>query len=134
MSVVFPERPVPVRGIGIDVCKVDRIAESLQRFGVRMERRLFTPDELAYCRGFKDPLPHLAARFAAKEAASKALGTGIAGGIGWTQIEVIQPGGRVPLLRLSGAALERFHAMGATRSFLTLSHDGGLGVACVVLE
>jgi holo-[acyl-carrier protein] synthase len=125
---------VPVRGIGIDVCKVERIAESLQRFGARMERRLFTADELAYCRGFKDPLPHLAARFAAKEAASKALGTGIAGGIGWTQIEVVQPGGRVPLLKLSGAALERFTAMGATRSHLTLSHDGGLGVACVVLE
>jgi holo-[acyl-carrier protein] synthase len=125
---------VPVRGIGIDVCKVERIAESLKRFGERMERRLFTPDELAYCRGFKDPLPHLAARFAAKEAASKALGTGIAGGVGWTQIEVVQPGGRVPLLRLSGVALERFTALGATRSHLSISHDGGLGVACVVLE
>ena len=125
---------MPVRGIGIDVCKVDRIAESLKRFGERMERRLFTPEELAYCRGFKDPLPHLAARFAAKEAASKALGTGIAGGVSWTQIEVVQPGGRVPLLRLTGTALERFHAMGATHSHLSISHDGGLGVACVVLE
>ena len=125
---------MPVRGIGIDVCKVERIAGSLQRFGERMERRLFTPAELAYCRGFKDPLPHLAARFAAKEAASKALGTGIAGGIGWTQIEVVQPGGRVPLLRLTGAALERFTALGATQSHLTLSHDAGLGLACVVLE
>ena len=125
---------MPVRGIGIDVCKVERIAESLRRFGERMEKRLFTPDELAYCRGFKDPLPHLAARFAAKEAASKALGTGIAGGVGWTQIEVVQPGGRVPLLRLSGVALERFTAIGATSSHLSISHDGGLGVACVVLE
>jgi holo-[acyl-carrier protein] synthase len=125
---------VPVRGIGIDVCKVERIAESLTRFGERMERRLFTPDELAYCRGFKDPMPHLAARFAAKEAASKALGTGLAGGVSWTQIEVVQPGGRVPTLRLSGAALERFQAIGATRSHLSLSHDAGLGVACVVLE
>ncbi len=125
---------MPVRGIGIDVCKVERISESLQRFGERMERRLFTADELAYCRGFSDPMPHLAARFAAKEATSKALGTGIAGGIGWTQIEVVQPGGRVPTLRLSGAALERFHAIGATQSHLSLSHDGGLGLACVVLE
>lgn len=125
---------MPVRGIGIDVCKVERISESLQRFGERMERRLFTADELAYCRGFSDPMPHLAARFAAKEAASKALGTGIAGGIGWTQIEVVQPGGRVPTLRLTGAALERFHAIGATQSHLSLSHDGGLGLACVVLE
>lgn len=125
---------MPVRGIGIDVCKVERISESLQRFGERMERRLFTADELAYCRGFSDPMPHLAARFAAKEATSKALGTGIAGGIGWTQIEVVQPGGRVPTLRLTGAALERFHAIGATQSHLSLSHDGGLGLACVVLE
>ncbi len=125
---------MPVRGIGIDVCKVERISESLQRFGERMERRLFTPDELAYCRGFKDPMPHLAARFAAKEATSKALGTGIAGGVGWTQIEVVQPGGRKPTLRLTGAALERFTAMGATTSHVSLSHDGGLGVACVVLE
>ena len=125
---------MPVRGIGIDVCKVERIGESLERFGQRMERRLFTPAELAYCRGFKDPLPHLAARFAAKEATSKALGTGIAGGVGWTQIEVIQPGGLRPVLQLSGVALERFHALGATQSHLSLSHDGGLGVACVVLE
>ena len=93
-----------------------------------------TPDELAYCRSFKDPMPHLAARFAAKEAASKALGTGIAGGVSWTQIEVVQPGGRVPTLRLSGVALERFQSMGARKSHLTISHDGGLGVACVVLE
>ena len=125
---------MPVRGIGIDVCKVERISESLQRFGERMERRLFTPDELAYCRGFSDPMPHLAARFAAKEATSKALGTGIAGGIGWTQIEVVQPGGRKPTLRLTGAALERFTSIGATMSHVSLSHDGGLGVACVVLE
>jgi holo-[acyl-carrier protein] synthase len=123
-----------VRGIGVDVCKVERIGESLQRFGARMEKRLFTPDELAYCRLFKDPLPHLAARFAAKEAASKALGTGISGGVGWTQIEVVQPGGRVPRIRFTGVALERFTAMGATGSHLSLSHDGGLAVACVVLE
>ncbi len=123
-----------VRGIGVDVCRVERIAESLQRFGERMEKRLFTPGELAYCRGHKDPMPHLAARFAAKEAASKALGTGMAGGVGWTQIEVLQPGGRVPELRLTGAALERFGAIGAKRSHLSLSHDGGLAVACVVLE
>jgi holo-[acyl-carrier protein] synthase len=123
-----------VRGIGVDVCKVERIAESLQRFGARMEKRLFTPDELTYCRGHKDPLPHLAARFAAKEAASKALGTGIAAGVGWTQIEVVQPGGRVPTLRFTGVALERLRAIGAEHSHLTLSHDGGLAVACVVLE
>ncbi len=125
---------MPVRGIGVDVCKVERLAASLERFGERMERRLFTPAELAYSRGHRDPLPHLAARFAAKEAASKALGTGMSGGVGWTQIEVVQPGGRQPTLAFSGAALERLRALGATTSHLTLSHDGGLAVACVVIE
>ena len=123
-----------VRGIGVDICKVQRLAESLERFGARMQKRLFTPDELAYARTHADPMPHLAARFAAKEAASKALGTGMAGGVGWTQIEVVQPGGRVPTLVFTGVALERFRSMGATGSHLSITHDGGFAVACVVLE
>lgn len=125
---------MPVRGIGVDIVQVSRIAESLERFGDRMRHRLFTEAERAYCERHKDPLPHFAARFAAKEAASKALGTGISGGVGWTQIEVIQPGGRQPTLTLSGVALERFQALGCTASHLTLAHDGGLAVACVVIE
>jgi holo-[acyl-carrier protein] synthase len=123
-----------VRGIGVDVCKVERIAAALERFGARMEKRLFTADELTYSRTHQDPLPHLAARFAAKEAASKALGTGISNGVGWTTIEVLQPGGRPPALAFHGAALERFRSLGCTASHVTLSHDGGLAVACVVLE
>jgi holo-[acyl-carrier protein] synthase len=123
-----------VRGIGVDVVRVERLVASLARFGERMEKRLFTPGELGYSRTHKDPHPHLAARFAAKEAASKALGTGMSGGVGWTQIEVLQPGGRVPELRLTGAAQARFEALGCRRSHLSLSHDGGLAVACVVLE
>jgi len=125
---------VPVKGIGVDVIKVERLVESLDRFGERMERRLFTEGELEYCRRHKNPLPHLAARFAAKEAAFKAIGTGLSGGVGWKQAEVIQPGGRIPELRFSGAALERFRALGCTTTHLTLSHDGGLAIACVVLE
>lgn len=125
---------MPVKGIGVDVVQVERIVRSLERFGERMERRLFTDGELEYCRRHKDPLPHLAARFAAKEAAFKAIGTGLSGGVGWKQAEVIQPGGHVPRLRFSGAALERFQAMGCTGTHLTLAHDGGLAVACVVLE
>ena len=125
---------MPIRGIGVDVVQVSRIAESLERFGERMEKRLFTEGERAYCRTHKDPLPHFAARFAAKEATSKALGTGMSQGVGWTQIEVLQPGGRVPELRFTGAALDRFNALGATRSHLSLSHDAGMAVACVVIE
>jgi holo-[acyl-carrier protein] synthase len=125
---------MPVRGIGIDVVKVERIVQALERFGHRMEQRLFTDAELEYCKRHPDPLPHLAARFAAKEAASKALGTGMSGGVGFKQLEVLQPGGRVPTLAFHGAALERYHALGCTTSHLSLTHDGGLAIACVVLE
>ena len=125
---------MPVRGIGIDVVKVDRIVASLDRFGERFEKRIFTEGELEYSRRHKDPLPHLAARFAAKEAASKAIGTGMSGGIGFKHFEVIQPGGHQPRLEFLGPALERFSALGATGSHLSLTHDGGLAIACVVIE
>lgn len=125
---------MPVRGIGIDVVKVDRITESLERFGERFERRIWTDDELAYCRGHKDPLPHLAARFAAKEALSKAIGTGLSAGVGWKQMEVVQPGGRQPTLKLTGRALEIFQEQGCTAAHVSLTHDGGLAIACVVIE
>ncbi|HET7225064.1 MAG TPA: holo-ACP synthase [Candidatus Eisenbacteria bacterium] len=125
---------MPIRGIGIDVVQVERLMRALERFGDRMERRLFTEAELAYCRTHKDPLPHLAARFAAKEALFKAIGTGLSGGIGWRQAEVVQPGGRQPTLALHDAALERFRALGATDAHVSLTHDGGLAIACVVIE
>jgi holo-[acyl-carrier protein] synthase len=125
---------VAIRGIGVDVIKVERLVQSLERFGHKFEARLFTEGELEYCKRHKDPLPHLAARFAAKEAASKALGTGMSGGIAFKQFEVHQPGGRVPTLEFHGVALERFRALGGTGSFLSLTHDGGLAIACVVIE
>ncbi len=123
-----------VRGIGIDVVQVKRMAEALDRFGARMERRLFTEAELLYCRGHKDPLPHLAVRFAAKEAASKAIGTGMSDGIGFRQFEVLQPGGRQPKLEFHGVARERFDQLGCRHSHLSLTHDAGIAIACVVLE
>ena len=125
---------MPIRGIGIDVTRVERLAASLERFGERMERRLFTEGELAYCRSFSDPMPHLAARFAAKEAASKALGTGMSQGVGWKDFEVIQPGGRQPKLEFHGRGLEVFAAVGGRASHLSLTHDGGIAIACVVIE
>src|SRR5215470_20156586 len=125
---------MPVRGIGVDVIQVARLVQSLERFGERMEKRLFTVGERDYCRTHRDPLPHLAARFAAKEAASKALGSGMSGGVGFKQIEVLQPGGRVPTLLFHGPALELFQSLGCNASHLTLAHDAGVAVACVVLE
>ena len=125
---------MPIRGIGIDVVKVERLVAALERFGERMERRLFTEGELAYCRTFHDPLPHLAARFAAKEAASKALGTGMSQGLGWKDIEVIQPGGRQPRLEFHGRGREILQALGCRTAHLSLTHDGGIAMACVVIE
>jgi holo-[acyl-carrier protein] synthase len=118
----------------VDVVQVVRIVEALGRFGERMERRLFTEGELDYCRSFQDPLPHLAARFAAKEAASKALGTGMSQGVGWKDFEVIQPGGRQPRLEFHGKGRELFASLGCTAAHLSLTHDGGLAIATVVLE
>ncbi len=125
---------MPIRGIGIDVVKVERLAASLERFGERMERRLFTDGERTYCRTFRDPLPHLAARFAAKEAASKALGTGMSQGVAWKDFEVIQPGGRQPRLEFHGRGREIFDSVGGRASHLSLTHDGGVAIACVVIE
>lgn len=123
-----------VRGIGIDVVKVERLTQALERFGSRFENRLFTPAELEYCRSHKDPLPHLAARFAAKEAAFKAIGTGLSNGVGWKQAEVIQPGGRQPRVEFHGVALERFESLGCKNAHLSLTHDAGIAIACVVIE
>jgi len=125
---------VSVRGIGVDVVKVERIAQALERFGEKMEQRLFTEDERTYCRTHKDPLPHLAARFAAKEAAFKAIGTGLSGGVGWKHAEVIQPGGRQPRIAFHGVALERFRELGCRDAHVSLTHDGGFAIACVVIE
>jgi holo-[acyl-carrier protein] synthase len=125
---------VAIRGIGVDVIQVERLVRSLERFGKRFETRLFTDGELEYCRRHRNPLPHLAARFAAKEAASKALGTGMSGGVAFKQFEVHQPGGQVPRLEFHGPARARYDALGCTGSFLSLTHDGGLAIACVVLE
>ena len=123
-----------IRGIGVDVVKVDRLVDSLERFGTRLENRLFTEAELDYCRRHMNPIPHLAARFAAKEAAFKAIGTGLSDGVGWKQAEVIQPGGQQPRLEFHGAALERFRALGGQHTHVSITHDGGLAIACVVIE
>jgi holo-[acyl-carrier protein] synthase len=122
-------------GIGIDVVPVERVAALLDRHGERALKRLFTPNELARARDIAYQTLHLAGRLAAKEAAYKALSAGGADlGIGWQSIEVDRlPDGR-PQLILHGAARARFNALGATRCHVSLSHDGGIAAAVVVIE
>jgi holo-[acyl-carrier protein] synthase len=123
-----------IRGIGIDIAQVSRMEEAVKRHGPRFLKRLFTETEQAYCERHRDPGRHYAARFAAKEATMKALGTGWNSAVSWKSIEVVNLPSGEPTLRLSGATLEIARRIGAATAFVTLSHDAGLAAACVVLE
>jgi holo-[acyl-carrier protein] synthase len=119
-------------GLGFDATDIPRIREVFERYGDRFLRRVFTDGEIAYCMRHRDPVPSLAARFASKEAAMKALGTGHSRGVLWKDIEVVRLAGP-PQLRLSGGAERRFAAMKGTRSLLTITHSDALALAQVLL-
>ena len=119
-------------GLGFDATDIPRIRDVFTRHGERFLRRVFTDEEIAYCTRQRDPVPSLAGRFAAKEAAMKALGTGHSRGVLWKDIEVFRQGGP-PQLRLTGGAARRFAAMGARRSLLTITHSEGLALAQVLI-
>ena len=119
-------------GTGLDATEIDRIEEAIKRYGDRFIRRVFTEGEIAYCRRKKDFAPSFAARFAAKEAAMKALGTGFSRGVYWLGIEVVRHHGP-PRLQFHAGALARFTALGATRSLLTLTHSRELSIAHVLV-
>jgi holo-[acyl-carrier protein] synthase len=121
-------------GIGIDLVEIDRFAGALDRHGDRFEERVFTDAERAFCRGRGDRVLALAARFAAKEACLKALGTGWSGGLGFRDIEVVRDETGPPRLVLAGEAAKRAATVGATRSHVSLTHQPGLAAAVVVLE
>ena len=119
-------------GLGFDATDIPRVRDVFSRYGERFLHRIFTDAEIAYCTRQRDPVPSLAGRFAAKEAAMKALGTGHSHGVLWRDIEVLRHGGP-PQLRLTGGALRRFDAMGARRSLLTITHAETLAMAQVLL-
>ena len=119
-------------GVGIDATDIPRIAESIERWGDRFVRRVFTEGEIAYCRRKRDSASSFAARFAAKEAAMKALGTGHSNGVFWTGIEVVRRHGP-PQLQFHEGAAARMARLGATGSLLTLTHSRDLAIAHVLL-
>ncbi|MGB2716930.1 MAG: holo-ACP synthase [Vicinamibacterales bacterium] len=119
-------------GIGIDATDLPRVADILERYGDRFLRRVFTDGEIAYCTKRRDPVPHLAGRFAVKEAAMKALGTGQSRGVTWKDIEVVRGGGP-PRLRLHGGAARRAEEMGVQQSLVTITHSDTLAFAQVLL-
>jgi holo-[acyl-carrier protein] synthase len=124
-----------VIGVGTDLMEIARIAQSIERFGDRFLERVFTPGEIAYClRKKKGAAESFAARFAAKEAGAKALGTGISRGVTWQELEVTRSPGRPPHLELSGRAAERARELGVARISLSLTHTGQIALAVVVME
>jgi len=123
-----------VVGVGTDLVEIARIQQSVARFGDRFLHRIFTPREIAYCQRKKNAAESLAARFAAKEAGAKALGTGISRGIGWLELEVVREPGSRPILQLTGRAAARARSLGITRVSLSLTHSRDTALAVVVME
>lgn len=121
-------------GSGIDAVEIGRIQHSMERYGQRFLDRVYLAAEQAYCLRKRKSAESFAARFAAKEAAAKALGTGISHGVNWLEIEVVrEPSGR-PTLRLHGRAAAIANRLGVTRAALSLTHTAELAMASVVLE
>jgi holo-[acyl-carrier protein] synthase len=121
-------------GSGIDIAEVPRIRNSIDRFGERFLERIYTRGEIRYCQSKANSVERYAARFAAKEAAMKALGTGWSRGVRWRDIEVSrEPGGR-PTLVFHGKAAEFAGKMGALHVALSLSHTAEQAIAQVILE
>jgi holo-[acyl-carrier protein] synthase len=123
-----------VLGLGTDLIEIERVQQSLERFGQRFMHKVFTEGEIAYCQQKKHAAESFAARFAAKEAAAKALGTGIARGISWREIEVRRNRGERPTLHLTGRAAERADSMGVRHLQLSLTHSRDVAMAVVVAE
>lgn len=121
-----------VRGVGIDVVDLDRIRAALERTPSLVER-VFTPAERALAHGRRDPVPTLAARFAAKEAVMKALGVGL-GAIDWHDVEVVREDSGRPHLRVSGRAAALAHAAGVRTWHVSLSHSALVATAVVAAE
>jgi holo-[acyl-carrier protein] synthase len=122
-------------GSGIDLAEIARIRHSIDRFGKRFLDRVYLEAEQAYClRKKRNAAESFAARFAAKEAGAKALGTGISHGVNWLEIEVIREPSGKPSLRYHGRAAQIADRLGATRATLSITHTDQLAMASVLLE
>jgi len=121
-------------GTGIDIIEVARVQASHERFGERFLNRILLADEIAYCLSHKIPGPFLAARFAAKEAVSKAFGTGIGARLGWQDIEIRRKESGEPFVVLHGKGQKLFQSRRAKRLRISLSHTANYAAAMAILE
>ncbi len=123
-----------ILGIGIDIIEVARIRTSHERFGERFLNRILHPNEIRYCLSHRDPGPFLAARFAAKEAISKAFGTGIGAQLGWQDMEVARKESGEPFVILHEQGQALLQARGARAVLISLSHTQSHAAAVAILE
>ncbi|HEY0785100.1 MAG TPA: holo-ACP synthase [Acidobacteriaceae bacterium] len=121
-------------GTGIDVVEIGRIEKMIERFGDHFLKRIYSSGEIEYCLRKRQSGESFAARFAAKEAGAKALGTGIQHGIGWKELEVVRAPGRRPELVLHGRARERALHLGVTTILMAITHGAGVAIATVHME
>ncbi len=123
-----------ILGVGIDIIEVARIQTSHERFGERFLRRILCPGEITYCLSNKHPAPHIAARFAAKEAISKAFGTGIGRHLGWQDMEIARRDSGEPFVIFHGIGLKLMEVRGGRLSHVSLSHTAIYAAAVAILE
>lgn len=121
-------------GLGLDIAEIDRIEAAITRHGAAIIERLYTPREAAYCETYRNKFERYAGRFAAKEAAMKALGTGWRAGVRWRDIEVVREASGKPTLELAGVAREFADKLGVKNILLTITHSGNLALAEVIFE
>ena len=121
-------------GLGVDITEVDRIQAAIARRGAAFLKRIYTPSEIAYCEKHRNRAERFAGRFAAKEAAMKALGTRWTRGVRWVDIEVIRERSGKPTLKLFGASREIANGLGVIRIALTITHSGNTALAQVIFE
>ena len=121
-------------GSGIDLAEIERIRHSMDRYGNRFLDRVYTAAEQAYCLRKRNAAESFAARFAAKEAGAKALGTGISQGVSWLEIEVVRALGGRPTIRFHGRAAEIAGRLGVVHAALSITHTDSLAMASVLLE
>jgi holo-[acyl-carrier protein] synthase len=123
-----------ILGLGIDICEVDRIARTIERHGSGFLKRVFTASEIEYCERYRNRFERYAGRFAAKEAAMKALGTGWRGGIRWVDFEVTRLASGQPTLALHGRAQELAARKNVAHIALSITHSGNTALAQVIFE
>jgi holo-[acyl-carrier protein] synthase len=123
-----------IHGTGVDIIEISRIRNSIQKYSGKFEERVFTSKEIDYCRSKADPSKHFAARFAAKEAVLKSLGTGMAQGIAWKDMEILNRESGQPVLNLTGRGRHIFDALNLKDIHISITHDKSYALAQAIAE